>query len=270
MGKCLRWLLVVMMILWAAPAFTGLTQQFTSLFLPEKGILEKNRVELGRYLSKPALSSRPADHVIDAHEIRVHEIFITDDTGNVIGRIGAHKEGTGGAIELFDAEGTPNVTLGSMPEQNEGYVATFASNGEQTTYMGTDAGDAIGDGVLNVYSRRSKGETVIGTDSVGDPYWILINHAGIPIALAGADYEGNGTLGVTSMTSEGSLGLAAAAMRGMNEEGTAAVFKTATTEGETNWRSDQMTSDVVGDLDGDGDVDFSDFVILARNFGAGQ
>ena len=263
MGERFSWLLVLMLILWAVPAFTNLTRQFTSFYVPEIKIRKKSEL-LNRYLSKPTLSSRSADQITDAHEIRVREIFIVDSNDNVIGRIGAHKNGAGGAIELFNAEGAPNVMLGSLPEQNEGYVSTFASSGELTTYAGTDASGTIGDGAIAVYSQRSEGETIIGTDALGDPVIGLLNRAGTVVAFAAADSAGNGTLAVLS---DGGLPLAS---MGMNEEGTAGDVKTFTTEGEVKWGSDQMTSDVVGDLDGDGDVDFSDFVIFARNFGSGE
>ena len=159
-------------------------------------------------------------------------------------------------------------------------------------------------GALAVHSAEGNGVAILGANSAGSAALGILSPQGERLVTAEGTQNGHGQLVVTDAegqkvgivrgilgirNADGEIVLSAAA--GKNGSGVLRVFSPGlqelvsagtdsvgngilvihSKEGEVLWRSDQamgITPNVLlGDLDDDGDVDFTDFLTFAANFG---
>ena len=90
-------------------------------------------------------------------------------------------------------------------------------------------------------------------------FLFTLSESGLPIGTLTADPDGNGTLAIS-----------AGKFRAFVDENGNGAAETLAEDGSVRWTSEMKTGGtggLLGDLDGDGDVDFEDFLTFAANFG---
>ena len=112
------------------------------------------------------------------------------------------------------------------------------------------------------------------------------NKSGRAVSILGADEDGHGTLGVgnvlgSPVVAMGADGVADGVLSVANRSGSPAadlsinvngngIAQTYSRDGSVRWSSEMSSggqTGLLGDFDGDGDVDFTDFLVFAQNFG---
>jgi len=187
--------------------------------------------------------TQPAGNVI-----QVTEIQILNANGQQVGTIGTDSAGDG-LILLGDVSGRPQVAM-SVDDTGAGLLTAFNSAGAQAV--------------------------VVGTDVAGDGFIGVGNNAGGLASTIGVGVSGGGFLGVANAAGTGgaTLGVIQAFVKGNNGQ-----IDVKTSTGISIWASDNVPtvsigsgdpSGLLGDLDNDGDVDvdFTDFLVFAQNFGS--
>ncbi len=161
-----------------------------------------------------------------------------------------------------------------------GRLEIVNDQGNVVALMGVDF---VGDGFLAVRNREGKAETSaeISVDEKGDAA-MKFRSKGRLFVAAGSDDNGNGAFGLLNTTTNeptvlmgadpngnGLIGISRGKFTAFVDENGDGVAVTAGDDGNVLWSSDTVvsTSGLLGDLDGDGDVDFADFLVFAQNFG---
>ena len=115
---------------------------------------------------------------------------------------------------------------------------------------------------------------------------IMGNRNGDAVSVLGANENGHGIIGflnaseriVAGMgadsTGVGGLGIEGGRFRAFVDANRSGVAETRGQDAEVRWSSEAAavgdtgtSTGLIGDFDGDGDVDFNDFLTFARNFG---
>lgn len=214
--------------------------------------------------------------------LQVSELQIVNEKGTLVGVIGYDSAGdgvmvvlnsSGKAVSGLGVDGSGHGTL-SILNASERVIAAMGAdesreaNGwvDVRSASGSAAGffvDEVGDAAMTVLNRDGKTVSAIGVDESGHGVLGILNASGLPIAAMVADEDGVGALGI----SEGKFGAF------VDENGNG-VAETLTKDGSVRWSSEMTSGDgtptssgLLGDLDGDGDVDFTDFLTFAANFG---
>ena len=196
--------------------------------------------------------------------------FAVDNTGNawmvtanrdggIVSGLGADESGHG-FLSIFNASGKVIAAVGADDtEKANGSMGVLGESGAFAGFGVDEAGDAL----MAVSNRDGKAVSLIGADEDGHGFLIVLDVGERILAGMGADASGAGALGI----SDGRF-------RAFVNENGDGVAETTTKDGSVRWSSEMTSgggappsSGLLGDLDGDGDVDFTDFVTFAANFG---
>ena len=224
-------------------------------------------------LSKTALA---ADEVL-----KIGRLQIVNEAGNVVAFLGFDEAGDG-VLAIRDSKGKFRVMAG-LDESGGGLLNVFNSTDRPVAVMGADDTDQ-GNGFVNVsggtgavaglffgesgdasvafFNGNGNPASAFGSDANGNGFLVALSESGLPIGTLSADPDGNGTLAISA----GKFRVY------VDEDGNGAA-ETLAEDGSVLWTSEMTTggtpgqSGLLGDLDGDGDVDFQDFLTFAANFG---
>jgi hypothetical protein len=196
----------------------------------------------------------------------VTEIQILNANGQQVGTIGTDSAGDG-LILLGDVSGRPQVAM-SVDDTGAGLLTAFNSAGAQAVVVGTDV---AGDGFIGVGNNAGGLASTIGVGVSGGGFLGVANAAGTGGATLGVDSLNVGRL---SISNEAGTDVIQAFVKGNNGQ-----IDVKTSTGISIWASDNVPtvsigsgdpSGLLGDLDNDGDVDvdFTDFLVFAQNFGS--
>ena len=195
--------------------------------------------------------------------IQISEIQILNDNGQQVGFIGTDEAGDG-IVLLGDVSDRPQVAL-SVDQDGAGLLTAFNVGGAQAVVVGTDAG---GDGFLGVGNSTGGLASTMGVGVTGGGFVGVSNAAGTGGATIGVDTLNVGRL---TISNEARTNVIEAFAKGGNGQ-----IDVRTSTGISIWASDNIPtvsagsgdpSGLLGDLDNDGDVDFTDFLVFAKNFG---
>ena len=168
------------------------------------------------------------------------------------------------SIQIVNGAGEPVVVLG-VDDQGRGQIFINSENSGQTV-IGFHEGPVIqqstADG-LQTHLTGGGGFAHLNEESI-DVVTLGLNDKGTANLRLGGN---NGGVSINSrevaVNTFGEMGdLQNLAVAGTNAQGDG-IFKSYTSKGAPAWASDGL----VGDLNADGEVDFSDFTIFARQFG---
>lgn len=195
--------------------------------------------------------------------IQVAEIQVLNANGQQVGIIGSDSAGDG-IFLLADASGRPQAAV-SVDANGAGIFTAFNTAGAQTVVVATDGS---GDGFIGVGNAAGGLASTVGVGASGGGLVGVANSAGTGGATLGIDTLNVGRL---SISNESGTDVVEAYAKGGNGQ-----IEVKTSSGIKIWASDDPPpisqnpgdpSGLLGDLDNDGDVDFSDFLVFAQNFG---
>ena len=195
--------------------------------------------------------------------IQVTEIQILNANGQQVGSIGTDDAGDG-IILLGDASGRPQAAI-SVDADGAGLFTVFNSAGTQAVIVATDV---AGDGFIGVGNSAGGLASQIGVGVSGGGFIGVANTAGTGGASLGVDTLNVGHLAISN---EAGTDVIEAFVKGGNGQ-----IDVKTSTGISIWASDNVPtisvgsgdpSGLLGDFDNDGDVDFTDFLVFAQNFG---
>jgi hypothetical protein len=214
------------------------------------------------------------------------EVDIINSFGQVSAALGSDPATGHGALILNDSSGNPYAIVAKAPT-GPAFVM-FGANGQNLAGLGADP---VGHGALNTWNDSGKKTAFVGADPSGRGALMVMEDEDIvafiedspggaqlglsfenrPLAFIGAvdpGEAGNGGI-INLFRANGNRAIFA----GIDPSGNPA-FQTSDDSGRLIWTStgstsgtSTTTSGLLGDLDNDGDVDFSDFLTFAANFG---
>ena len=215
----------------------------------------------------------------------------TDDANGVVDV----KSATGSAAALaFDGAGDAAITVFNKDKKpvsgfgidnsDNGALRIANASGGIVAAIGADESDDA-NGWMDV---RNKSGPAAGfsVDTDGDGLVIAGNRNNDEVSIMGANENGHGIIGFkhasgrvvvgvgADSTGAGVLNIEGGRFRAFLDADGNGVAKTLGQNGNLRWSSEASpggnggaTSGLIGDLDGNGKVDFADFVIFASNFG---
>ena len=194
-----------------------------------------------------------------------------DQAGNGV-VASSSASGSSFVVLSSDQAGNAGLIVGSGSESSAGAVilgVDQAGNGAMNAVSasGSIVGlgvDAAGDAAVLVTNREGILTSVLGVDENGHGVMGILNASGRPIAAMAADEAGNGVLGIDGgkfSAHVNAAGNGVAETRGQNQ------ILRWSSEIPSGGGGSGTPSGLIGDLDQDGDVDFSDFLIFTTNFG---
>ena len=173
--------------------------------------------------------------------------FGIDENGNGALRI---SNSAGGIVAAIGADGTEDANGWLDVRNKSGPAAGFSV-------------DADGDGLAIVGNRDNKAIGILGANANGHGVIGFMNASERVVAAMGADSTGIGVLNI-----EGGR------FRAFVDGNANGVAETVGNDRNLRWSSEAAavgdtgtSTGLIGDFDGDGDVDFNDFLTFARNFG---
>ena len=184
-------------------------------------------------------------------------VFNSDD--KLVSGFGIDENGNG-ALRISNAAGGIVAAIGAdETEDANGWMDVRNKSGPAAGF----SVDADGDGLAIVGNRDNKAIGILGANENGHGLIGFMNASERVVAGIGADSTGIGRMSI-----EG--GRFSAFVDG-NGNG---VAETVGNDGNQRWSSEAAavgdtgtSTGLIGDFDGDGDVDFNDFLTFARNFG---
>ena len=192
-----------------------------------------------------------------------------NETGNAFVSV-SNKSGVFVSGIVADERGHGLLTVSNVSGSHMASVGAHASGegngvlgvlGESGIFAELAVSEVLG-ATLRVSNKNGRAVSAIGADENGHGILGILNVLGLPVAAIGADDNGVGILNIGRK-----FGVF------VNEHGTG-VAETLTSNGSVRWSSEMTPgggappqSGLLGDLDGDGDVDFTDFLVFAQNFG---
>ncbi len=174
--------------------------------------------------------------------------------------LGADGSGNAGLVVGSVSESSAGAVILDVDETGNGSVSAVSASG---SIVGLGV-DAAGDAAVLVTNREGVLASVLGVDENGHGVIGILNASGRPIAAMAADDAGNGVLGIEGgkfRAHVDSVGNGVAETRGQNQ------ILRWSSEIPSSGGGSGTPSGLIGDLDQDGDVDFSDFLIFTTNFG---
>jgi len=196
--------------------------------------------------------------------IQVTEIQILNANGQQVGIIGTDDVGDG-LILLGDVSGRPQIAM-SVDADGAGLLTAFNAAGGQATVVGSDV---AGDGFIGVGNNAGGLASTMGIGVTGGGFFGVANPEGTGGASLGVDTLNVGRLTIANEDGDDVVSIYAKGGNGQIDVNTSG--------GISIWASDDVptvgvvnpgeSSGLLGDLDHDGDVDFSDFLVFAQNFG---
>ena len=213
-------------------------------------------------------------------------LVVSNRTGAVVSVMGVDRNGHG-TLGVFNTAGRVAAAMGADPsEQANGWVDARSATGSAAALFFDNAGD----GAIAVFNTDNKLVSGFGIDRNSAGALHITNAEGAVIAAMGANRNGHGLIGFYNASTRVVAGMGAdsTGVGGMSIEGGRfrayvdgngnGVAETHGQDGNLRWSSEAAptgdgdsdtgtTSGLIGDFDGDGDVDFNDFLTFARNFG---
>ncbi len=193
-----------------------------------------------------------------------------DQAGNGV-VASSSASGSSFVVLSSDQAGNAGVIVGTASESGAGAVILSVDNAGNGSVSAVSASgsivglgvDAAGDAAVLVTNREGVLASVLGVDENGHGVMGILNASGQPIAAMAADEAGNGVLGIDG-----------GKFRAHVDAAGNGVAETRGQDQNLRWSSETPSvgsggtpSGLIGDLDQDGDVDFSDFLIFTTNFG---
>ena len=193
-----------------------------------------------------------------------------DQAGNGV-VASSSASGSSFVVLSSDQAGNAGVIVGTASESGAGAVILSVDNAGNGSVSAVSASgsivglgvDAAGDAAVLVTNREGILTSVLGVDENGHGVMGILNASGRPIAAMAADEAGNGVLGIDG-----------GKFRAHVDAAGNGVAETRGQDQNLRWSSETPSvgsggtpSGLIGDLDQDGDVDFSDFLIFTTNFG---
>ena len=220
--------------------------------------------------SKTALA---ADEVL-----KVGRLQIVNEEGNVVAFLGFDEAGDGvlairnrkgkyrimagldesggGLLNVFNSSDRPVAVMGAdNTDQGNGFVNVSGGSGSVAGLFFGESGDAS----VTFFNSNGNPASAFGSDANGNGFLVALSESGLPIGTLSADPGGMGTLAISGGKFRAYV----------DEDGNGAA-ETLGEDGSVRWTSEMKSGGaggLLGDLDGDGDVDFQDFLTFAANFG---
>lgn len=221
-------------------------------------------------VSKTALA---ADEVL-----KIGRLQIVNEAGNVVAFLGFDEAGDG-VLAIRNSKGKYRIMAG-LDESGGGLLNVFNSTDRPVAVMGADDTEQ-GNGFLNVsggsgsvaglffgesgdasvtfFNSKGNPASAFGSDANGNGFLVALSESGLPIGTLSADPDGNGMLAISG-----------GKFRVFVDENGNGAAETLGEDGSVRWSSEMKTGGtggLLGDLDGDGEVNFEDFLLFAANFG---
>ena len=252
------------------------------------------------------LSKIAPEQIIDAGDtLRVGTLHIVNASGEVVAALGSDESGDGslvignsngnvasvvgvdanghGTLGVLNAAGRVAAAMGADPsEQANGWVDARSATGSAAALAFDNAGDAV----IAAFNTDDHLVSGFGIDNNGAGALRISNAEGGVIAALGANESGHGLVGfinasgrvVAGMgadsTGVGGVGIEGGRFRATVDANGNGVAETRGQDTEVRWSSEApavgdtgTSTGLIGDFDGDGDVDFSDFLTFTANFG---
>ena len=192
-------------------------------------------------------------------------VFNSDD--KLVSGFGIDENGNG-ALRISNATGGVVVAMGAdETEDANGWMDVRNKSGPAAGF----SVDRDGDGLAIVGNRDNKAIGILGANENGHGLIGFKSASERVVAGMGADSTGFGGLSIEGgrfRTFVDGNGNGVAETRGNDREVRWSSEAAPAGDGDDDGDSDTgTTSGLIGDFDGDGDVDFADFVTFARNFG---
>ena len=231
-------------------------------------------------------------HIVNASGAVVAEIgseesgdgslLIRNKDRAVVSVVGVGRDGHG-TLGVLNAAGRVAAAMGADPsEQANGWVDVRSATGSASALFFDNAGD----GAMAVFNTDNQAVSGFSIDNNGAGALRIVNAEGGVVAAMGANDNGHGLVGflnaservVAGMgadsTGVGGLGIEGGRFSAFVDENGNGVARTRGADEEIRWSSEApligdtgTSTGLIGDFDGDGDVDFNDFLTFARNFG---
>ena len=184
---------------------------------------------------------------------------IVNKGGTLVSLVGVDKSGHGG-LNIFNASERVLAGMGAdTSDDAKGWIEVQGSSGSAAGL----AVDAQGDPFMGVLNKNGKSVAVFGVDENGHGALGILNASQQPVVGMGADRSGVGQLAIS-----------AGKFKAYVDKNGNGVAETQKQNGSLRWSSEPSSggsggtsSGLLGDLDQDGDVDFTDFLRFAANFG---
>ena len=184
-------------------------------------------------------------------------VFNSDD--KLVSGFGIDANGNG-ALRISNAGGEIVAAIGAdETEDANGWLDVRNKSGPAAGL----SVDADGDGLVIAGNRDGDPASIMGANGNGHGIIGFRNASGRVVAAIGADSTGIGVLNI-----EGGR------FRAFVDGNASGVAETRDNNGEVRWSSESSpvgdtgtSTGLIGDFDGDGDVDFNDFLTFTRNFG---
>ncbi len=232
-------------------------------------------------------------------------LVVRNGNGNLVSFVGVDQSGHG-RMAVLNVAGRIAAAMGADPsEQANGWVEIQSNSGSAAGFGVNEGGNAViaafnregklvsgmginnnGHGTLTIGNAAGGAVNALSVDGAGDGIMIMGNRNGDAVSVLGANENGHGIIGflnaseriVAGMgadsTGVGGLGIEGGRFRAFVDGTGNGVAETLGNDGNQRWSSEAVpvgdtgtSTGLIGDFDGDGDVDFNDFVTFARNFG---
>lgn len=232
-------------------------------------------------------------------------LLVSNGNGNPVSFVGVDQTGHGRMVVL-NAAGRIAAAMGADPSEHaNGWVEIQSSSGSAAGFGVNESGNAViaafnsdgklvsgmgitsnGHGTLTIGNAAGGAVNALSVDGAGDGVMIMGNRNGDAVSILGSNENGHGIIGflnaseriVAGMgadsTGVGGLGIEGGRFRAFVDGNANGVAETRGNNGEVRWSSEApavgdtgTSTGLIGDFDGDGDVDFADFLTFARNFG---
>lgn len=232
-------------------------------------------------------------------------LVIGNSNGNAVSFVGVDQRGHGRMV-VINAAGRLAAGMGADPSDDaNGWVEIYSNSGSAAGFGVNEGGNAViaafnedgrlvsgmginnsGHGALTIANAAGGAVNALAVDGAGDGVLIMGNRNGDAVSILGANENGHGLIGflnasdriVAGMgadsTGVGGLGIEGGRFRAYVDENANGVAETRGNDGEVRWSSEAAlvgdtgtSTGLIGDFDGDGDVDFNDFLTFTRNFG---
>lgn len=213
--------------------------------------------------------------------LKIGRLEIVNETGTVVAFLGYDEAGDG-VLAVRNRKGKYRLLAG-LDDSGGGLLSVLNPTDRVVAVMGADdtnqgngfinvsggsgsvAGLFIGetgDAAMTVLNSNGNAVSAFGADANGNGFLVALSESGLPIGTLSADPDGMGTLAISG-----------GKFRAFVDENGNGAAETLADDGSVRWTSEAKTggtpdqSGLLGDLDGDGDVDFEDFLTFAANFG---
>ena len=188
-------------------------------------------------------------------------VVTTLSTTGTLALLGTGDDGAGVIVaNVGGSESSGSAAFLGVDDAGNGLVTALSTSGSLATLGVDEAGDAA----VLVTNRNGNLASVLGVDERGHGVLGILNASGRPIAAMAADESGNGALGIDGGKFRAFVdasGNGVAETRGRTQN------LLWSSESDSGGGGGGTSSGLPGDFDNDGDVDFTDFLVFAANFG---